>query len=177
MFRSVTGIGWDDCGRLHPDEEDVLRVGVYICMLYCGSLPSADVYRYDGDHHWTRVGQTDQTPGVKYRRAWSMAVHDGRLFVGTLPSGHVFSMQTGAVASDSHELATGWHDVAAVRDTQGVKLYLDGRLRGQCGASGALDLSNPQPLRIGFGAYDYFQGRIADVRLYSGALNVRDIQQ
>jgi hypothetical protein len=101
-----------------------------------------------------------------------MAVHDGKLFVGTLPSGHVFSMQAGAVASDSRELATGWHDVAAVRDSGGVRLYVDGQLRSQCAGGGELDLSNEQPLRIGFGAYDYFRGKIADVRLYAEALKL-----
>jgi hypothetical protein len=173
MFRSTTGIGWEDCGRMHPDEQEVMGVGVYNGMMYCGTLPAADIYRFDGDHHWTKVGETDQTPNVKYRRAWSMAVHDGRLFVGTLPSGHVFSMQAGAVASDSRELATGWHDVAAVRDGAEVKLYVDGRLRAQSIGEAPLDLSNDQPLRIGFGAYDYFRGKIADVRLYNSAVDVK----
>ncbi len=177
MFRTNTGIGWEDCGRVDPAEEELMGVGVYNGMMYCGTLPAADVYRYDGDHRWTKVGQTDQTQGVKYRRAWSMAVHDGKLFVGTLPSGHVFSMQTGAVASDSRELAAGWHDVAAVRDAAGVRLYLDGQLRAQCAGREVLDVSNEQPLRIGFGAYDYFRGKIADVRLYAGALSAEAIQK
>lgn len=172
MYRSTTGIGWEDCGRVHPDEQELMGVGVYNGMMYTGTLPAADIYRFDGAHQWTKVGQTDQTQGVKYRRAWSMAVHDGKLFVGTLPSGHVFSMQTGAVACDSRQLTTGWHDVAAVRGTDGVRLYVDGQLRGQCAGGAELDLSNDQPLRIGFGAYDYFRGKMADVRLYNRALSV-----
>jgi hypothetical protein len=176
MYRSTTGIGWEDCGRMHPDEQEVMGVGVYNGMMYCGTLPAADIYRFDGDHHWTKVGETDQTPNVTYRRAWSMAVHDGKLFVGTLPSGRVFSMQTGAVASDSRELTTGWHNVAAVRDGAGAQIYVDGKLRAQANGDAALDLTNNQPLRIGFGAYDYFRGKIADVRLYGRALSETELQ-
>ncbi|MCC6423285.1 MAG: LamG domain-containing protein [Phycisphaerales bacterium] len=174
MYRSTSGMGWEDCGRVHPDEKELMAVGVYNGMMYTGTLPAADIYRFDGDHRWTKVGQTDQAQGVKYRRAWSMAVHDGKLFVGTLPSGHVFAMKTGAVACDSRQLTTGWHDVAAVRSSAGVSLYLDGQLRAQCAGGGELDLSNDQPLRIGFGAYDYFRGKMMDVRLYNRAINLEE---
>ena len=34
----------------------------------------------------------------------------------------------------------------------------------------SLDLTNTQPLLIGFGAQNYFTGSIADVRLYGTAL-------
>lgn len=40
------------------------------------------------------------------------------------------------------------------------------KLRGDC---------RGQPLRIGFGQTDYFLGRIADVRLYKGALTEDEI--
>ena len=41
---------------------------------YAGTLPLAQVYRFDGGTKWTCTGQLDRTPDVKYRRAWSMAV-------------------------------------------------------------------------------------------------------
>ena len=38
------------------------------------------------------------------------------------------------------------------------------------------DLSIDSPLRIGFGAQDYFRGRITDVRLYRGELTATEIE-
>ena len=43
-----------------------------------------------GGTTWTLSACVDDTPDVIYRRAWSMAVHGGRLHVGTLPSGKVW---------------------------------------------------------------------------------------
>eukprot|EP01049_Picozoa_sp_SAG25_P000092 SAG25_NODE_3_length_30426_cov_8.268210_21_plen_107_part_00 len=67
--------------------------------MYAGTLPAGEVYRYDGGTRWTFSACVDATPGVKYRRAWSMAVHDGQLHVGTLPSGKVWSFRSGHVAT------------------------------------------------------------------------------
>jgi hypothetical protein len=177
VYRSTTGIGWDDCGRLHPDEKEVMAMCVYNGMLYAGTLPAADIYRFDGDHRWTKVGNVDSTPNVKYRRAWSMAVHDGGLFVGALPTGHVHQMYTGAVACDSRQLTTGWHHVSAVRDGVTARLYVDGELRGQSSSASLLDLSNGVPLTLGFGAHDYFRGKMRDLRLYNRALQHEEVNQ
>jgi hypothetical protein len=38
------------------------------------------------------------------------------------------------------------------------------------------DLNIDAPLRIGFGAQDYFRGRITDVRLYRGELTAPEIE-
>jgi hypothetical protein len=38
------------------------------------------------------------------------------------------------------------------------------------------DLSNAQPLRIGFGQTDYFAGQISDVRLYKSALSAEEVE-
>ena len=37
------------------------------------------------------------------------------------------------------------------------------------------DLSNDQPLLIGFGAHDYFNGLMSDLRLYNRALTEPEI--
>lgn len=177
VFRSSSGIGWEDCGQFHPDEKEVMGMCIYNGMMYAGTLPAADVYRYDSDHRWTNVGNVDQTQGVKYRRAWSMAVHDGRLFVGSLPAGNVYAMSVGAVASDSHQLTSGWHKVAAVRQGSMAKVYINGQLRGKSDAYAAnLDLTNRAPLTIGLGAHDYFRGKMADLRLHGRALAEGEIQ-
>jgi len=39
------------------------------------------------------------------------------------------------------------------------------------------DLSTNQPLRIGFGQTEYFAGKMADVRMYKGALSEQEIQK
>lgn len=175
VFRSACGTGWTDIGALHPDEKEVMAMCVYNGMMYAGTLPAADIYRYDGDHEWTRVGNVDATTGVKYRRAWSMAVHDGQLFVGALPSGHVHAMRTGAVASDSHQLTAGWHHVAATFDGRISRLYVDGKLRSEAQSAQPLDIANDAPLLIGLGAHDYFKGKMKDLRLYDGPLAEGDI--
>ena len=36
---------------------------------------------------------------------------------------------------------------------------------------GDFDLTNDQPLRIGFGAHDHFNGRISDLRIYNRAIS------
>ena len=152
---------------------------VYNGKLYAGTLPLGRVYRYDGGDTWTLTRQLDTTPGVKYRRVWSMAVHRGRLFAGTLPSGRVYALQAGANVTHGHELEPGWRRLAAVRTGGRLELYVDGgrvATSAACDAS-AFDLSTDQPLRIGAGAIDTFNGRLRDLRLYRRALADDDIRR
>lgn len=181
VFRSTSGIGWRDCGNLHPDEKEVMAMCVYNGMMYAGTLPGADIYRYDGGERWTQVGNVDSTPNVKYRRAWSMAVHDGTLFVGALPSGRVHAMRTGVAATDSAQMPNdgAWHRVTAVREGATARIYLDGQIRAESAAakSSNFDLINSLPLQIGFGSHDFFRGKMANLRLYDCALSSRQIGQ
>ena len=73
---------------------------------------------------------------------------------------------------------SGWHHVAAVRSDTGLKLFVDGKLVGTRSEFDAadFDLSNDQPLRIGFGPNDYFKGKLLDVKLYGRALSEAEIQ-
>jgi len=66
-------------------------------------------------------------PDVTYRRVWSMAMFGGRLYCGTLPSGHVYSWEAGKNATCDHALGRGWHHVAAIRAKDRLKLHVDGR--------------------------------------------------
>jgi hypothetical protein len=107
-----------------------------------------------------------------------MAVHQGRLFVGTLPSGRVLSIEAGRNATYDRQLSPGWHHIAAVRGASKLKLYIDGSLVSESTAMDAndYDLTTDAPLQIGFGAQDHYRGRIADVRLYRGELSSAQIQ-
>lgn len=168
---------WLPAGRL-GDEKETMPLMVYNGKLYGGTLPSAEVYRYD-EPDWTQVGRVDFTPEVRYRRAWSMAVYQGRLFVGTLPSGHVHSIEFGRNVTYDHALPAGWVHLAAVRAEDELRLYVNGRRVATSANFDAADynLTNNEPLKIGFGAHDYFNGRMRDVRLYSKALGDDEVAQ
>jgi len=75
-------------------------------------------------------------------------------------------------------LPDGWHHIAAVRDTDRLKLYVDGKSVATSATFTAseFNLSSQRPLKIGFGAQDHFYGRMADVRIYRGALSMEEIQ-
>ncbi len=77
------------------------------------------------------------------------------------------------------ELPSGWHHVAAVRHGGTLQIFIDGQLTAKEEKSSLeeFNLSNHQPLQIGFGQNDYFQGRLADVWLYRRALAADELKQ
>jgi hypothetical protein len=170
---------WDDRGRL-GEELEVMGMLVHNGSLYAGTLPSGQIYRYNGGRQWTLLKQLDTTPDVKYRRVWTMAQFQGKLFATTLPSAHVWSMQTGACVTSDREFPSGWHHVAAQRTSDRLRLFVDGELVVESRPTSAspLDLSNQQPWRIGAGSGDSFHGAMADVRLHLQPLSpdaIRDL--
>ena len=152
VFRLDRGERWVPAGRL-GEEKEVMGMAVHNGKLYAGTLPLAEVYRFDDGTRWTRTGRLDLTPDVRYRRAWSMAVFDGRLFCGTLPSGRVHALEVGQSVTYDRALAPGWRHLAAVREGGRLSLFVDGTRVASSSSSNAppLDLTNRQPLRIGFG--------------------------
>ena len=167
---------WINTGRL-GEEKEVMGMAVYNGKLYAGTLPWAEVYRYDGANKWVSTGRLDQTPDVRYRRAWSMAVYDGKLFCGVLPSGNVFSLEAGKSVTYDKHLQHGWRHVVAVKAKDNLKLYIDGQ---HVADSTAMDvakfkLAGGSPLKIGFGQHDYFNGKMKDLRLYSKALSGKEV--
>ncbi len=176
VHRYDGGERWANVGRC-AEEKEVMAMAVYNGKMYVGTLPLGAVYRYDGPNNWPSMGQVDITPEVPYRRVWSMAVYDGKLFAGTLPSGRIYSLEVGRNATHDREFPPGWQHIAAVRDGGVLRLYLNGQ---QVAASEGFDpaeydISTDEPLRIGFGAHDYFNGAMSDVRLYNRALSVEEI--
>src|SRR5690606_7007821 len=114
----------------------------------------------------------------RYRRVWSMAVYRGRLFAGTLPSGRVHSVEIGKNVTYDRSLTAGWRHLAAVKRGEQLTLYVDGEKVASSTAFRPedFDVDNDVPLRIGFGANDYFNGSLSDLRLYNRALNAEEIQ-
>jgi hypothetical protein len=159
------------------DELEVMGMLVHNGHLYGGTLPLAAVFRYDGDRGWTKTGQLDTTADARYRRAWTMAAFDGRLFCSTLPSGRVHSLEAGPCVTFDRELPPGWQHVAAVKRGGVLQLYLNATRVAESRRfdSARLDLTNQAPLRIGAGSGDYFHGSLSDVRLYRRALSESEI--
>jgi len=161
VYRLGVDERWVDAGRLGTELE-VMGMLVHNGTFYAGSLPRAEVYRYEGGVQWTSLKQLDETPDVKYRRAWAMATYQGRLFTTTLPSGKVWSMSAGSLATVDRELGPGWHDVAAQRAGGQLRLFVDGRLAAEANGA-ALDLETAGlQLSVGDGPRGRFVGMIKD---------------
>ena len=178
VYRYEGGTKWKSTGRL-GEEQEIMGSNHYNGKLYAGSLPMAEIFRYDGDEKWNSVGRVDFTKDVIFRRAFSLAVFKGRLFSGTFPSGYVRSFEAGKVVTYDDELKSGWRHITAVKEGDRLKLFIDGK---QVAVSGKFnpkdyDLTNDSPLLIGFGQYDYFNGRIRDVQLYKRALKEAEVAE
>lgn len=175
VMRYDGGENWTDFGR--PGYEmEVMAMALYNSKIYFGTLPMGNVWRLD-DNGYTYIANIDNSPEVFLRRVWSMAVHDGKLFAGTLPSGHVLSFESGRMATHDHTLPAGRHHVAAVRDNDTLRLYLNGKQVAQSSSFNAadFDLNTEENLKIGFGSHHYFKGAMSDVRIYRGALSPGEI--
>jgi Concanavalin A-like lectin/glucanases superfamily len=174
VHRYEGGERWTSLERVGYERE-IMGMALYNGKVYVGSLPMANVWRMDGER-FTLVGMLDHA-SAPLRRVWSMAVHQGKLFAGTLPSGRVHSVEAGRMATWDSRFPDGWRHVAAVRDGGILRLYLDGRAVAVSTPFDAADydLSNNQPLTIGFGVNDYFAGFMSDLRLYDRALGHSDV--
>jgi len=168
---------WKDAGRL-GDELEVMALIVHNGQLLGGTLPLAETYIYEGDTIWRRMDQLDKTEDVLYRRVWTMAEHDGKVYSSTLPSGHIYSYEAGKSVSWHKSFPAGWHHVVASKSANTLKLYVDGELvnKTQIPDSLNFNLESTAPINIGFGQYDIFNGKIKDVRLYNRVLKEDEIE-
>lgn len=189
---------WIDAGRL-GDATEVVDLMVYNGSFYAGTIPRAEVFRYEGANHWTSLGRLfdpsdyDAKEDVEdWTRASSLRVFQGKLFCTTATCyralieeprpheirGKVYSYQSGAGVSYDRDLGLGWKHVAAVRQAGAMKLYVDGRLVAQSPSQGEpLDVSSDAPLRLGFGPHSQFAGQMREVRIYNRALSDAEITQ
>jgi hypothetical protein len=179
VFRFDGVNNWTPCGRVDDaaDKSESMGLAVYNGKFFAGSLPLAKVYRYESGATWTDTGTLDSTPDLWLHRAWSMAVFKGKLFCGTLPSGRIYSLEAGRCATHDNELGPRWRHLAAVRSSNKLKLYVDGKLVSVSSdfRPEDYDISNEKPLIIGFGNQDYFAGRMRDLRVYNRALSEAEI--
>ncbi|WP_428305681.1 LamG-like jellyroll fold domain-containing protein [Lacipirellula sp.] len=188
---------WIDLGQL-GDSTEVIGLTVYNGCFYAGTIPRAEVFRFDPGDKWTSVGRLYDPPEFEpapvgsgahevqdWTRASSLAVFDGKLFSSTATCyremidpavssearGTVYSYAAGAGLSLDRDLGAGWHSVAAVRRGKTLSIYADGKLAmtRTCDED-PLDVSNAEPLLIGNGPQGPFSGKIREVRLYNRAL-------
>ncbi len=196
---------WVDVGRL-GDATEIVSLTVYNGCLYGGSIPRAEVFRFDGPAKWTSMGRLFDPPNFElvpvgsyakgiqdWTRASSLTVYQGKLFSSTATCyraqiepptstndirGKVFCMQTGAAVSSDRDLGAGWINIAAIRKGRTLSLFVDGKLAARATSEHPeLDAASSAPLQIGFGPQSYYHGKIRDVRLYNKAISDNDIQQ
>lgn len=162
VYRLGANDRWEDRGHL-GEEQEVMGMLVHNGSFYAGTLPKAEVYRYEGDTSWKRLKQLDETPDVKYRRAWTMATYQGRLFATTLPSGKIWSMSAGTLVTHDKELSAGWHDIVAERRAGKLRLTVDGKLVAEADTPEMSLTTEGLDLKIGEGPRGRFPGRLKNV--------------
>lgn len=193
---------WVDLGRL-ADSTEIVGLIVYNGSFYAGSIPRAEVFRYDGPDHWTSLRRLFDPPDYNvekdiedWSRASSLTVYQDKMFVTTADCyrahlsktkpdeirGKVYSYQVGNGVSYDHDLGGNWKHIAAVREQDKLKLFVDGKLVAEQPApkpndEEPLDVTNTSPLKIGFGPQSYFAGKLRDVRLYNRALSDAEVAQ
>ena len=155
-----------------------MGISVLNGKLYGGTLPSGQVYRFQGDREWELLAELEPPhPDIKYRRVWSMAVFNGGLYAGTLPSGKVWSLYNDPLATHDASLSAGWHHATIAYDCKRLSLYVDGELVSSAEVSEAPELiADTVPLLIGSGPQSVFSGQIRNVKLFNIALDNENIQ-
>ena len=68
-----------------------------------------------------------------------------------------------------------WYHVVGTYDRQHVKIYVNGKLRGSSGRTGAIQSTGTNTV-VGYGMSEYFPGFIDEVRVYNRALSVGEIR-
>jgi hypothetical protein len=82
FFRYQGDTSWVDCGT--PAGKRVVALGVYNGYIYASSLDGGHIYRYDGKI-WIDCGQIGENT-----QTYGFAVYQGRMYIGTWPSGRVY---------------------------------------------------------------------------------------
>lgn len=195
---------WQDVGRL-GDAFEIVALAAYNGSFYGGSIPRAEVFRFDGPNRWTSIGRLFDPPGYSpvpvgsivqgtqdWTRASSLAVYRGKLFSTTATCyraqidpppgaedvrGKVFCVQAGAAVSLDRDLGPGWKHVAAIRSGKNLRLFVDGVLQATAESeSPEVNATCNAPLLIGRGQQAYFHGKIRELRIYNRSLSADEIK-
>ncbi|MFL2542459.1 MAG: LamG domain-containing protein [Candidatus Latescibacterota bacterium] len=195
VLRLEASGAWTIAGRLGIPEglfecNEVMDLRVYNGKLYAALIPKSQIWRYEADGHWTLIkslaSRRDWRPGdpETWCRVTSLNAYGGQLCAatGTCYSraehqdaentlGRVFGLRTGQVCSHEADIGGDWTHIAAIRAGKETRLYINGQIStvSHSPAGMAFDLSNTNPLFIGYGTQTYFKGAISDVRIYAGA--------
>ncbi|MDQ1328433.1 MAG: hypothetical protein QG641_1718, partial [Candidatus Poribacteria bacterium] len=186
---------WIDCGKL-GDSIEINGLTVYSGKLYGGTIPRSEVFRYDGRTNWVSIGRFLDPEGYEFKnsdewaRVTSLTVYDGKLFasMGSCTSSHldapcdfrgkVYAIEAGKCLSFNHDIGSGWKHLTVIKRNDHLELFVNGKKESVSSAFeiDSFDLTNDQPLRIGFGETDYFSGKIREVRLYNRAINDEEVK-
>lgn len=162
------------------NELEVMPMALFNGKLYAGTLPLAQIYRFEDEEGWQLIDRLDHTH-TQYRRIYAMAVSQGWLYCGAVPSGHIFRMRAGDVVSTENGFPSGWHHVTAVRRSNRLSLYIDGQKVAEQSepphwlADRSLDLTSPAPLCIGNGPAGPWKGELTNGRIYPRALSEEEV--
>lgn len=93
--------------------------------------------------------------------------------------GRVYELQAGHVVSHERDIGGNWTHLTAVRRGSELNLFTNGvrSVTSHAPDQRVFDLSNSEPLLIGFGAQTYFAGALSDLRLYGKALTDADVRR
>jgi hypothetical protein len=202
VLRDKGGFQWEDLGHLGVEVRtdvkninEVMDLPVYNGKLYAAVIPKAEVYRYEGGTEWTMLKALATNPKLDrdVPRSWTrvpcLTTFQGRLFAGTGTchghsnewnienTGRVFSMEAGKNVAYDKDLRVGWSHLTVTREKGRLKLYVDGQLQAESSAfePAEYDISNHEPLLIGFGAENYFSGGMRELRIYRRALSASEV--
>jgi len=92
--------------------------------------------------------------------------------------GKVYAMEAGKCISYGRDIGSGWNHICTVKRNDHLELFVNGKKESVSTTFNLsdFDLSNGQPLRIGYGETDYFSGKIREVQAYDRALNNEEIK-
>jgi len=192
---------WSDRGQLGIEVDkvqinEVNDLAFFNGKLYAGVIPRGEVYRYERGTEWTRLRSLLLAPNYSptdvssWSRVPCMAPFQGRLFMGTgmcqgryyedlpIEAGRVYAMDAGRSVSYDDDLGAGWKHIAAVRERNVLKLYVNGQAVATSPSFDPSDynVSTFNPLRIGLGEQNNFLGSMADLRIYRGALTAAQVK-